>query len=100
MLVVEMNEKKVYLYNLDGDLIEEFKNTQECADYFGYDREYIYHNLKYYKKIRKDGKWYKIKRTKEDTKGPFEEMDKLVDLFFGEMAEDIINASKKGVDKE
>lgn len=61
-----MNTKKVYLYNMNKELLKEFNTTQECADFFNHDREYIYHNLKYCKKIRKDGKWYLIKRKKFD----------------------------------
>lgn len=57
-----MNTKKVYLYNLNKELIKVFKTTQECADYFDYEREYIYHSLKYYKKIKRKGKWYLISR--------------------------------------
>lgn len=58
-----MNEKKVYLYTVDGDLVRIFETTQECADWFDYDREYIYHNLKYCDKIRKDNTmWYRISR--------------------------------------
>lgn len=54
--------KPVYMYDLEGNLIKYFKSTLECAEYFDKDREYINHSLKYYKKIRKDGKWYKIGR--------------------------------------
>lgn len=56
-----MNTKKVYLYK-DNELIKVFETTQECADYFDKELEYIYHNLKYCKKIRKDHEWYEIKR--------------------------------------
>lgn len=56
------NTKPVYLYSLDGKFIREFATTEECGDYFDKDKEYINHNLKYYKKIRKDGVWYLIKR--------------------------------------
>lgn len=57
-------KKKVYLYDLDGVLLKEFSTTEECADYFDKDREYINHNLKYCKKIRKNGKWFVIRREK------------------------------------
>lgn len=61
------NSKPVYLYDLNYKFIEKFETTGECAVFFGYDREYINHSLKYYKKIRKNGKWYIISR-KEITK--------------------------------
>ena len=59
-----MNTKKVYLYTINKELIKVFNNTEECADYFGYDRTYIYHNIKYCKKIwnKKERKWYIINR--------------------------------------
>ena len=59
-----MNKRKVYLYNLNKELINVFESTKECANYFNYDTSYIYHNLKYCKKIRhKETKqWYTIKR--------------------------------------
>lgn len=62
-----MNKKKVYLYTIDGEFLREFETTDDCANYFGYDREYLYHNLKYCKKIRhkKERKWYVIKREKD-----------------------------------
>ena len=53
------------MYDLEGNLIKEFKTTQDCADYFDKEREYINHNLKYYDKIRKDGKWYRISRERD-----------------------------------
>lgn len=59
-----MNTKKVYLYK-DNELIKIFETTQECADYLKKDREYLYHNLKYCKKIRFEEEWYKISRTEE-----------------------------------
>lgn len=58
--------KPVYMYDLDGNFIRSFETTQECADYFEYEREYINHNLKYCDKIRKDDKWYRISREKKD----------------------------------
>lgn len=54
--------KPVYLYDENKNFIMKFETTDECADYFGKDREYINHSLKYYKRIRKDGKWFIIKR--------------------------------------
>ena len=54
--------KKIYLYDLEGNLVEEFKTTDECADYLGKDRLYLYHNLKYCKKIKFCGKWYRLSR--------------------------------------
>ena len=56
--------KKVFLYDLEGNLLKEFKTTQELADYLDYPREYIYFNLKYYDKIRFKGKWFRIRREK------------------------------------
>lgn len=58
------NRKKVYMYNLDNELVRVFDTTEECGRYFGYDKEYLYHNLKYCKKIRhkKERKWYIIRR--------------------------------------
>ena len=58
--------KPVYMYDLDGNLLKVFETTMDCADYFEKDREYINHNLKYYDKIRKDGKWYYLRRNKND----------------------------------
>ena len=55
---------KVYMYGVDGNLLKEFETTRDCAEYFEKDREYINHNLKYYKKIRKDNVWYKLSREK------------------------------------
>ena len=56
------NSKPVYLYDLDKNFICKFETTSDCGDFFNYDREYINHNLKYCKKIRKNGKWYIISR--------------------------------------
>lgn len=58
----EQKKKPIYLYDLDMNLLKEFKTTDDFADYCGYNREYIYHNLKYCKKIRINKKWYVIKR--------------------------------------
>lgn len=61
------NQKPIYMYDLDGNLVQYFNTTQDCANYFDkIDRDYINHNLKYCKKIRKDGKWYIISREKKD----------------------------------
>ena len=56
--------KKVYLYDINKELIQVFEDTEDCANYFNYDRQYIYHNLKYCKKIwhKEKRKWYIIKR--------------------------------------
>ena len=59
-----INTKPVYLYDLNMNLIKKFDSTHECADFFEKEREYINHNLKYCKKIRKDDKWFIIKREK------------------------------------
>lgn len=56
------NAKPVYMYDLEMNLLKEFKTTGECADYFGKDSDYINHSLKYNAKIRRNGKWYIIKR--------------------------------------
>lgn len=58
--------KPVYVYNVKGELVREFETTQDCADYFEKDRDYVNHNLKYCQKIRKDGKWYYLRRNKID----------------------------------
>lgn len=60
----QINTKPVYLHRVDGTFIEKFNTTRDCADYFNKDREYINHNLKYCKKIRKNGKWFVIRREK------------------------------------
>lgn len=57
-----INSKPVYLYDADMNFIRMFETTHECADFFDKDRDYINHNLKYCKKIRKDDKWFVIKR--------------------------------------
>ena len=58
-------KKPIYLYDLDMNLIDKFETTDNFADYCGYPREYIYHNLKYCKKIKIDSEWFIIKRVKE-----------------------------------
>ena len=62
-----INSKPVYMYDTEGNFIRKFDTTSDCADYFYKDREYINHSLKYYKRIRKDGKWYVIRREYEST---------------------------------
>lgn len=57
------NYKKVYLYTIDDKLVKEFKTTDECAEYMGKDTMYLYHNIKYCKKIWFNNKWYKLSRT-------------------------------------
>ncbi len=54
--------KPVYLYDANMNFIMKFETTSECAEYFGKETDYINHNLKYCKKIRKDDKWFIIKR--------------------------------------
>ena len=54
--------KKIELYDADMNYIKTFETTEECAEFFDKDTAYINHNLKYRDKIRKDGKWYKIRR--------------------------------------
>ena len=54
----------VYMYDLEMNFIRKFETTQECAEYFGKERLYINHSLKYRAKIRKDGKWYIIRRNR------------------------------------
>ena len=58
--------KPVYMYNSKGELVKEFKTTEECGDYFGKDPEYINYNLCHFDKIRYKNEWYRIRRTKED----------------------------------
>ncbi len=60
--------KPVYMYDTEGNFIRKFETTQDCADYFEKDRDYINHSLAYYKKIRKGGKWFVISREKEEDK--------------------------------
>lgn len=54
--------KPVYLYDLNKNMLNRFATTYECACFFGKDAIYINHNLKYCKKIRRDGEWYLISR--------------------------------------
>jgi len=58
--------KPVYVYDVDGNLVKEFKTTKECAEYFDKERDYINHNLKYYKKIRQNDVWFILKRVKNE----------------------------------
>ena len=60
-----MNEKKVYVYDIENNLIKVFKNTRSAAIFFGCDTEYLYHNIKYCKRKRKDGKWYILSRNEK-----------------------------------
>lgn len=60
--------KKIELYDVDMNYIKTFETTEECAEFFDKDTAYINHNLKYRDKIRKDGKWYKIRRIVIDEK--------------------------------
>jgi hypothetical protein len=63
-----INTKPVYLFDIEGNFLKKFETTNECGEYFGKDREYINHNLKYCKKIRKDCKWYVIRRKNESNR--------------------------------
>lgn len=56
--------KPVYLHSLEGELIKVFSTTQECADFFDKDKDYINHAIIYNAKIRKEGIWYIIAREK------------------------------------
>ena len=62
------NSKPVYMYNLKGELIREFKTTEECGYFFNRDRDYINHNIKYCDKIRYNDEWYRIRRKKVSLK--------------------------------
>ena len=55
-------QKPVYLYDDKMKFIKKFETTQECADFFGKEKEYINHNLCYCSKIRKDNQWFVILR--------------------------------------
>lgn len=57
-----VNTKPVYLYDVNMNFIRKFETTHECAEFFDKDRNYINYNLKYHKRIRKNGKWFVIKR--------------------------------------
>jgi hypothetical protein len=61
--------KPMYVYGMDGKLEYEFETTQDCADFFEKDKDYINHNVKYCKKIRRDGVWYSLSREKKESKG-------------------------------
>ncbi len=58
----EKKKKPIYLYSENMKYIGKFNTTDDFAEYCGCEREYIYHNLKYCKKIRINEKWYVIKR--------------------------------------
>jgi len=53
---------KIKLYNQNKEYIKTFESRQECAEYFDKFPEYISHNLKYCKRIRKDDKWYYLEK--------------------------------------
>ena len=57
-----MNTKPVYVYDLDLNLVKIFNTTQEFADYVNKEVQYIYYNMKYFKKFRFNNKWYILKR--------------------------------------
>ena len=61
-----INTKPVYLFDIEGNFLKKFETTQDCADYFGKEREYINHNLCYCDKFRYNGKWYRLSREKLD----------------------------------
>ena len=56
--------KKIYLYDLNMNLIKEFNSTQECATFLSKDTAYLYHNLKYCSRIRYNDNWYILRRDK------------------------------------
>ena len=60
-----INTKKVYMYDTKGNLLRVFDTTFDCAEYFDKTPQYIYYNLKYFKKIwnKAERKWYVIKRS-------------------------------------
>ena len=60
-----INTKKVYMYDTNGNLLRIFDTSFDCADYFDKDVQYIYYNIKYFKKIwnKRERKWYVIKRS-------------------------------------
>ena len=62
LLNTKSTKKPIYLYDIDMNFIKKFETTDDFAEYCGYEREYIYHNLKYCKKIRIDKDWYVIRR--------------------------------------
>ena len=57
-------KKSIYLYDMKMNFLKKFDTTDDFVEYSGYDRMYIYHNLKYCKKIKINGGWYIIKREK------------------------------------
>lgn len=57
-------KKPIYLYDMDMNFLKKFDTTDDFTEYSGYDRLYIYHNLKYCKKIKIDHEWFIIKREK------------------------------------
>ena len=54
--------KPVKLFDEKMNFIKEFKTTRECAEFFNKSMAYINYNLKYFSKIRKNGKWFIITR--------------------------------------
>ena len=52
----------VYMYDLEMNLIKEFKTTKECAIYLNRERDNVNNSINYKTKIRKDGKWFILKR--------------------------------------
>lgn len=52
----------VYMYDLEMNLIKEFKTTKECAIYLNRERDNVNNSVNYKTKIRKDGKWFILKR--------------------------------------
>lgn len=59
------NTKKVYMYDLEGNLIKVFETTNDCGEFFGCDNDYINHNLKYCKKKRYKDTWVILSRTQK-----------------------------------
>ena len=86
--------KKIELYDVDMNYIKTFETTEECAEFFDKDTAYINHNLKYRDKIRKDGKWYKIRRIVIDEKQ--QEVDRLNNII-NELEKDIKNLYTYGI---
>ena len=68
-------KSEIKLYDKDDNFIKVFESVKECAKFFDKDKNYIYYNLKYMDKIRKEGKWFKIRRIIQDEKQ--EEIDRL-----------------------
>lgn len=71
-------KKEINLYDVDMNFIKTFQSVEECAEFFDKEKNYIHHNLKYRDKIRKDDKWYKIRRIIRDEKQ--EIIDELYDF--------------------